>query len=96
MYVIVKILGDFGWSGPRNTNTSKTTQRNIVEFKTHLKPIHHKPLFPQDEKQGAEEEIEKSDDIKPEENLLVSKRTTLEERRKSLLDTHWAIPSRDR
>lgn len=51
-------------------------------------------FFPQDE--NLEEETEKSDDIKPEENLLVSKRTTLEERRKSLLDTHWAIPSRDR
>lgn len=50
-------------------------------------------FFLQDEKP---EETEKSDDIKPEENLLVSKRTTLEERRKSLLDTHWAIPSRDR
>lgn len=42
------------------------------------------------------EETEKSDDIKTEENLQVSKRSTLEERRKSLLDTHWAIPSRDR
>ncbi|XP_055923599.1 nuclear receptor coactivator 7 isoform X1 [Eupeodes corollae] len=43
-------------------------------------------------KSGAE-----SDDTEDKKNLSITdKRTTLEERRKSLLDHHWAIPSKDR
>ncbi|XP_055853132.1 oxidation resistance protein 1 isoform X6 [Episyrphus balteatus] len=38
-----------------------------------------------------------SDDTEDKKNLSITdKRTTLEERRKSLLDHHWAIPSKDR